>query len=272
MALLVISEDPNRNNELTYRFLSNGSCISSGLQDLAQRNYPSNGSYISSGSQGLGLCQKSQTKRVPLSDKERLAIRVRQLPVDVYRKVCEKLSVKRSTTFDDIRMVAEKLGMDRATIEFLGQQSNPGDVMFSLFKRNLQVDHLITILHEMKRFDIAAVLEDWVVTGNLLFEEERIATRVRQLPVEVYRKVCVKLNVKRSMTFDDFRMVAEKLDMDRDTVEFLGQQNNPADVMFSKFGRNLQVDELIRILHEMERFDIVPVLKGWVITGNLNQS
>ena len=206
-----------------------------------------------------------------LSEEERIAIRVRQLPFQVYRKVCEKLSVKRSLTFDDFRMVAEKLGLDRDTMEFLGQQSNPADVMFSQFGRNLQVDKLIGILHEMERFEIAAVLEDWVVTGNLS-EEERIAIRVRQLPFQVYRKVCEKLSVKRSLTFDDFRMVAEKLGLDRDTMEFLGQQSNPADVMFSQFGRNLQVDKLIGILHEMERSDIAAVLEDWVVTGNLNWS
>ena len=223
------------------------------------------------GSQGLGLCQKSQTKRVPLFEEKRIAIRVRQLPDKVYRKVCEKLSAKRSMTSSDFRMVAEKLGLDRDTMEFLGQQSNPADVMFSQFGRNLQVDKLIGILHEMERFDIAAVLEDWVATGNLS-EEERIKIRVRQLPFQVYRKVCEKLSVKRSFTFDDFRMVAEKLGLDRDTMEFLGQQSNPADVMFSQFGRNLQVDKLIGILHEMERSDIAAVLEDWIVTGNLNWS
>ena len=101
-------------------------------------------------------------------------------------------------------------------------------------------------------------------------EEEKIAIKVRQLPVEVYRKICMKLSVKRNITFDDFRMVAEKLGMDRDTMEFLGQQSNPADIMFSQFGRNLQVDGLIRILHEMERFDVAAVLEDWVETGNFN--
>ena len=104
------------------------------------------------------------------------------------------------------------------------------------------------------------------------FEEERLAIKVRQLPVRVYSKICMKLSVKRNITFDDFRMVAEKLGVDRDTMEFLGQQSNPADVMFTQFGRNLQVNGLIRILQEMERFDIAAVLEDWVVTGNFNQS
>lgn len=72
------------------------------------------------------------------------------------------------------------------------------------------------------------------------------------------------------MTFDDFRMVAEVLGVDRYAIDFLGQQSNPADVMFTQYGKLLQVDELIRILHEMERSDIAVVLEGWVVTGNLH--
>ena len=80
----------------------------------------------------------------------------------------------------------------------------------------------------------------------------------------------MKLSVKRDMTFDDFRMVAEVLGVDRYAIDFLGQQSNPADVMFTQYGKLLQVDELIRILHEMERSDIAVVLEGWVVTGNLH--
>ena len=137
-------------------YLSNGSFISSGLQGLAQRNYPSNGSGISSGSQGL-----------PFFEEERRAIKVKQLPLEVYRKICMKLSIQRHMTFDDFRMVAQVLGLDSDTIEFLGQKSNPADVMFSQYAKHLQVDELIRILHEMERSDIAVVLEGWVVTGNL---------------------------------------------------------------------------------------------------------
>ena len=80
----------------------------------------------------------------------------------------------------------------------------------------------------------------------------------------------MKLSVKRDMTFDNFRMVAEVLGVDRYAIDFLGQQSNPADVMFTQYGKLLQVDELIRILHEMERSDIAVVLEGWVVTGNLH--
>ena len=131
------------------------SCRSPGLFQ-SQRNYLSNGSFISSGSQGL-----------PFFEEERRAIKVTQLPFEVYSKICIKLSVKRNMTFDDFRMVAQALGLDSDTIAFLGQQSNPADYMFFKYGKHLQLDELIRILHEMERSDIAVVLEGWVVTGNL---------------------------------------------------------------------------------------------------------
>lgn len=122
------------------------------------------------------------------------------------------------------------------------------------------------------RSNVSSVLQGQVLCQKslILFKEERIKIKVRQLPVEVYRKICMKLSVKRNITFDDFRMVAEMLGLDRDTMEFLAQQSNPADVMFSQFGRNLMAYQLIEILHKIERFDVAAVLEEWVETGNVN--
>lgn len=133
----------------------------------SQSYYPSNRSFISSVLPGQVLCQKSQSKGELLSEKERIEIKVTELPVEVYRKICMKLSVKRNITFDDFRMVAEMLALDRDTMEFLGQQSNPAEVMFSQFGRNLMVFQLIKILHDIERFDVAAVLEEWVKIGKV---------------------------------------------------------------------------------------------------------
>ena len=70
------------------------------------------------------------------------------------------------------------------------------------------------------------------------------------------------------MTFDDFRMVAEQLGMDADTREFLGQQKNPTDVMFKDYQQNVTVGELIKILHQIERFDVAAVLEEWIKEGS----
>lgn len=101
-----------------------------------------------------------------------------------------------------------------------------------------------------------------------LSKGHRIALKVRELPLkEVYSKICVKLNIKR-MFFDDFRMVAEELGMDRDTTEYVGQQKDPTDFIFSEYRRNVTVGELVKILHKIERLDVATVLEKWIDQGS----
>lgn len=78
----------------------------------------------------------------------------------------------------------------------------------------------------------------------------------------------MKLNIKRDWSFDDFRMVAEELGMDRDTTECVGQQRNPADLIFSQYHTSLTVGELVKILHKIERQDVAEVLEKWNDQGS----
>ena len=86
---------------------------------------------------------------------------VRYLPYHVLNQICTKLNI-RSQFFDDFRMVAELLGTDKDTIECIGQSENPTYKIFTSCHRDVKVGRLIEILHEIKRPDVAKVLEDWV--------------------------------------------------------------------------------------------------------------
>ena len=86
---------------------------------------------------------------------------------------------------------------------------------------------------------------------------------VKNLPYTVYNQVCLKLNIRRDF-FDDFRMVAEELGMDRDTTEFAGQDRNPSDKIFSQYYPSVTVRELIQILHKIERMDVAEILEKWI--------
>ena len=86
---------------------------------------------------------------------------VRYLPYHVLNQICTKLNI-RSQFFDDFRMVAELLGTDKDTIECIGQSENPTYKIFTSCHRDAKVGRLIEILHEIKRPDVAKVLEDWV--------------------------------------------------------------------------------------------------------------
>ena len=86
---------------------------------------------------------------------------------------------------------------------------------------------------------------------------------MKDIPYGVYSKICTKLNIRRDF-FDDFRMVAEKLGMDRDAIEFIGQGRNPTDKIFTSGDRRVTVRRLISILHDIERRDVAEVLEEWV--------
>ena len=59
-------------------------------------------------------------------------------------------------------MVAEQLGTDKVTIEWIRQSENATHKIFTSCHRGAKVGRLIEILHEIKRPDVAKVLEDWV--------------------------------------------------------------------------------------------------------------
>ena len=93
--------------------------------------------------------------------------------------------------------------------------------------------------------------------------------KVLDLPKkEVYSKICLKLNIRRDISFDDFRMLAEELGMDRDATEYSGQQRNPTDFILSQYNPNVTVGELVKILHKIERLDVEAVLKDWIQQGS----
>ena len=86
---------------------------------------------------------------------------VKDMLFRVLVKICMKLNII-SDRFDDFRMVAEELGSDRDTIEWIAQRENPTYKLFTSYHREVKVGRLIEILHEIKRKDAAKVLEDWI--------------------------------------------------------------------------------------------------------------
>ena len=86
---------------------------------------------------------------------------VKDMPFRVLVKICMKLNII-SDRFDDFRMVAEELGSDKDTIEWIAQRENPTYKLFTSYHRDVKVGRLIEVLHKIKRKDAAKVLEDWV--------------------------------------------------------------------------------------------------------------
>ena len=86
---------------------------------------------------------------------------------------------------------------------------------------------------------------------------------VKDIPFRVLVKICMKLNII-SDRFDDFRMVAEELGSDRDTIEWIAQRENPTYKLFTSYHRDVKVGRLIERLHEIRRKDAAKVLEDWV--------
>lgn len=77
----------------------------------------------------------------------------------------------------------------------------------------------------------------------------------------------MKLNICR-LSFDDYRMLGEKLGLLRDEITVLGQQENPTHGILTKWSSTGTdtVDKLIGVLGEegFERSDVIMLLEQWV--------
>lgn len=96
----------------------------------------------------------------------------------------------------------------------------------------------------------------------------RLSTSVRELPYLVLSPICLKLNVKRDVKFDDFRMLAEKVGLNKDETDYIGQLKNPTEEILKTWSKKSEatVGKLIEILKgkDLERMDVVKVLEDWV--------
>ena len=97
----------------------------------------------------------------------------------------------------------------------------------------------------------------------------RLNMKVTEIPLELYAQVCVKLNLKRELRFDDFRMLAEKVGLTKEETELIGQYYlNPTDEILKTWSAKnaATVGNLIELLKEpsFDRQDVVQILQDWV--------
>ena len=97
----------------------------------------------------------------------------------------------------------------------------------------------------------------------------RLNMKVTEIPLKVYAQVCVKLNLKRELRFDDFRMLAEKVGLTKEETALIGQYYlNPTDEILKTWSAKNEatVGNLIELLKEpsFDRQDVVQILQVWV--------
>ena len=166
---------------------------------------------------------------------------------------------QKSFSVAEYRMEAVEL-VDEAENRVQSMNLNPDDVDGRSSGRHL--DDLKTGIEETSLYPIG------FVTQNNRRANTRLSTMLAKLPLKVHAQLCMMLNVKRDLKFDDFRMLAEKLGFDRDFIRVIEQMTNPTDVILQNWASSSEatVGNLIELLkcEDMERMDVVAILEDWV--------
>ncbi len=87
------------------------------------------------------------------------------------------------------------------------------------------------------------------------------------IPYKFLRKICIKLDTLRQLFWDDFRLLGEKVGLDKDEIALLKQKGNQTETIIDKFNskKNSCIGNFIIILEEMERNDVITVIEEWVV-------
>jgi len=214
--------------------------------------------------------EKSEGVLRPGVVQSRLQTNVLDIPNALYRTVCIKLNSKDEISFNDYRMLCEKLGYDQTVARGLEQATtvNPTDELLWTWRttraHEATVEKLINLLKEEDfcRMDVVTILEDWVQNGP----SSRLSTQPIDIPHDIRSKICLSLNIEDT-SYRDYRMLGEKLGYNRDKIEGLKQgKANPTDTLIQKWCKEnglLTVSKLIELLKK-ERMDVVGVLENWV--------
>ena len=103
----------------------------------------------------------------PVVDNKGYSTCITDVPSPVIHKMCLLLDIERDADENDYRMLGNELGLTSLQISSLRQKcNNPSYVLlmqvFSAKPNSGTLNHLITILTKMERYDVIKVIDDWV--------------------------------------------------------------------------------------------------------------
>ena len=133
----------------------------------------------------------------------------------------------------------------------------------------LVVLHINTEVHGTLQAPFTGVEEQYAIPiARPCVQLLALSTKVMCIPLKVYSRVCLMLNIRRELHFDDFRMLAEKVGLDGYAIRYIEQLDNPTDVVLKTWSssRNATVGRLIELLkdEDLKRMDVAEVLEKWV--------
>lgn len=100
-------------------------------------------------------------------------------------------------------------------------------------------------------------------------QKKKLSVKATEMPYAVLSEVCKMMNIKDNLNYKDFRVLAEKMGLEKnDAVLFDQRSENPThkilSVWVTKSYKEATVGKLIELLKEMERMDAVEKLEDWV--------
>ena len=105
-------------------------------------------------------------------------------------------------------------------------------------------------------------------------KRSRLSTNVKNIPYALLGRICLKLNTTSDLHFNDFRMLGELMEIERDYIEFCAQLRNSnlthqILTLWWQTTREPTVEKLIEMLKNeyMHRMDVVEILEDWVEKG-----
>lgn len=77
----------------------------------------------------------------------------------------------------------------------------------------------------------------------------------------------MKLDTLSVLFWNDFRLLAEKVGLDKDDIRWLELQNNPTQLILQEFEtqKDPSIGRFKAILDEMRRYDVVQVIEDWIV-------
>ena len=105
-------------------------------------------------------------------------------------------------------------------------------------------------------------------------KRSRLSTNVKNIPHALLGRIRLKLNTS-DLHFNDFRMLGELMEIERDYIEFCAQprNSNPTHKILTRWWQTTReptVEKLIEMLknEHMRRMDVVEILEEWVEKGD----
>ena len=109
------------------------------------------------------------------------------------------------------------------------------------------------------------VLQDLYRNGQ--YSSSKLDEKAGTIPFACLKDLCPIMNERRDIQFDDYRMMGEKMGLDKNSIAAAGQSSNPTKDILGLFDSRKRgtVGQVMAILRVMDRDDAFRVLEKWCL-------